>query len=242
MLHAKSAQKRWEERLGAAPVPFARTTFPDDAVDVIYKPSRSAMTSGKLRTREWKLRFEPRRARSIEPLMGWTATEDTLSQVEVSFPSAKAAMAYAPRQGLHYVMHGLAAVGANIRQIEKQNFTGSTESPSTARPSRLEWVERPLGSEALSKGVVAAHHPCTRYAVPQDVLRDGMLSEAEKRDVLRRWALNAYLLELETSHGNRVWVPSHLDDVIDALIDVDEAELRRLGDTASAGKQNSRAA
>jgi hypothetical protein len=55
--------------------------------------------------------------------MGWTATEDTLSQVEVSFPSAKAAMAYAPRQGLHYVMHGLAAVGANIRQIEKQNFT-----------------------------------------------------------------------------------------------------------------------
>lgn len=36
--------------------------FPDDAIAVIYKPARSAMTSGTARTRQWKLRFERRSA------------------------------------------------------------------------------------------------------------------------------------------------------------------------------------
>jgi nucleotide-binding universal stress UspA family protein len=101
--HAKSAPELWEERVGAFRLTLS--VFPDDVVAAIYKPSRSAMTSGKARTREWRLRFEPRSARQIEPLMGWTATEDTLSQLELSFPSAEAAVAYARRQGLHYVIH-----------------------------------------------------------------------------------------------------------------------------------------
>ena len=91
MLHVKSAQERQGERVGASRLPLVRSIFPDDAVAVIYKPSRSAMTPGKARTRDWKLRFEPRSACAIEPLMGWTATEDTLSQVELSFACASRA-------------------------------------------------------------------------------------------------------------------------------------------------------
>ena len=55
-----SAQECWTERDGAPCTAPTRSVFPDDALAVIYKPARSAMTSGKARTRDWKLRFEPR--------------------------------------------------------------------------------------------------------------------------------------------------------------------------------------
>jgi hypothetical protein len=100
-----SAEERWNGRVASAPVPLTQSNFPQDAVAVIYKPTRSAMTSGKARAREWKLRFEPRFPRRIEPLMGSTANEDPRAQVELTFPSAEAAVQYAQRQGLHYGVH-----------------------------------------------------------------------------------------------------------------------------------------
>ena len=66
------------------------------------------------------------------------------------------------------------------------------------------------------------------YAAPKEVVRDRVLSEAEKRDVLRRWALDAYLIESASSKGDAEPRPSHLDEVIDALIDLDEPEVHRL--------------
>ena len=35
--------------------------------------------------------------------MGWTEDDDPLAKVELSFPSAEAAIAYARRQGLQYM-------------------------------------------------------------------------------------------------------------------------------------------
>jgi hypothetical protein len=187
--HIKSAEERWKERV-AMPPPNP-SVFPQDAVALIYKPSRSATTSGKARTREWKLRFEPRSPRYIEPLIGWTRDDDTLAQVELTFPSAEAAVAYARREGLHYVVHGLADLGANVQHSEDMKDS-SASSQSAAPRRRLEWIERTLGPEAIRNGVQAGHDPSVRHATLQDVLRDPALSEAEKRDVLRRWDLDAY--------------------------------------------------
>ena len=102
----KSIHQCWTERDGAPRAALTRSVFPEDAMAVIYKPARSAMTSGKARTRDWKLRFEPRSCPFIEPLMGWTGSDDTLAQVELTFPSAAAAVAYARRQGLRYLLQG----------------------------------------------------------------------------------------------------------------------------------------
>ena len=66
---------------------FGDSLFPSDAVARISCPARSAMTSGKARTRKWVLRFDRRTAPFIEPLMGWTGGDDTLSQVELTFPT-----------------------------------------------------------------------------------------------------------------------------------------------------------
>jgi hypothetical protein len=67
------------------------------------------MTSGKRRTREWALGFERRTPPFIEPLMGWTEGDDTMVQVELSFPNRAAAVAFAERQGLNYRIEGMRA-------------------------------------------------------------------------------------------------------------------------------------
>ena len=67
---------------------------------VIYKPAKSAMTSGRAGTKRWLLEFEPQSAPFIEPLMGWTCSTDPLAQVRLTFPNREAAVAYAQRHGL----------------------------------------------------------------------------------------------------------------------------------------------
>jgi NADH dehydrogenase ubiquinone Fe-S protein 4 len=72
---------------------FGNSLLPSDAVARIYRPVRSAMTSGKARTKKWVLRFDRRTAPFIEPLMGWAGGDDTLTQVELTFPTREAAVA-----------------------------------------------------------------------------------------------------------------------------------------------------
>jgi hypothetical protein len=60
----------------------------------------------KVRTRGWVLGFERRTPPFIEPLMGWTEGDDTMVQVELSFPNRAAAVVFAERQGLNYRIEG----------------------------------------------------------------------------------------------------------------------------------------
>ena len=68
----------------------------------IYKPAKSAMQSGLARTKRWVLEFEPSAARQVDPLMGWTSTTDTDTQVRLRFASKDEAIAYAKRNRLAY--------------------------------------------------------------------------------------------------------------------------------------------
>ena len=73
---------------------------------VIYKPAKSAMTSGRAATKRWLLEFEPQSAPFIEPLMGWTGSADPLAHVRLAFPTCEAAVAYARRQCLDHEVRG----------------------------------------------------------------------------------------------------------------------------------------
>ncbi len=69
----------------------------------IFKPAKTAMQSGKAKTSNWFLEFEAETARRIDPLMGWTSTDETISgQVRLSFASRDEAAAYAKRHGIAY--------------------------------------------------------------------------------------------------------------------------------------------
>jgi NADH dehydrogenase len=50
------------------------------------------------------LEFAPDTAREIDPLMGWTSSGDTQSQVRLQFETKEAALAYAREHGLDAVV------------------------------------------------------------------------------------------------------------------------------------------
>jgi hypothetical protein len=68
----------------------------------IYKPARNAMQSGVANAEGWVLDFEPATARSIEPLMGWTSSDDMQKQVRLHFDTKDEAIAYAEKAGIPY--------------------------------------------------------------------------------------------------------------------------------------------
>ncbi len=61
----------------------------------IFLPPKSSMQSGLAKTHKWVLEYEPERPKIRDPLMGWTGSDDTLSQLRLSFDTREAAIAYA---------------------------------------------------------------------------------------------------------------------------------------------------
>jgi ETC complex I subunit conserved region len=70
----------------------------------IYKPARNAMQSGKGQSQEWVLEFEQSTPRAADPLMGWTSTDETTTQVKLRFATSAEAEAYAKRKGIAYTL------------------------------------------------------------------------------------------------------------------------------------------
>lgn len=81
----------------------------------IYKPARNAMQSGTAKTRQWVLDFAPAAAREIDPLMGWTSSDDTQSQVRLRFESQQAAETYARENGIDFDVVQPKPRAANVR-------------------------------------------------------------------------------------------------------------------------------
>jgi hypothetical protein len=70
----------------------------------IYQPARSVTQSGTAGTRHWVLDFAPASAREVDPLMGWTSSDDMDSQVRLRFDTREAAEAYAQQRGIDYIV------------------------------------------------------------------------------------------------------------------------------------------
>lgn len=66
----------------------------------IFQPARTAMSSGSAKTHDWILDFEPASAREIDPLMGWTSSDDTQKQVRLRFSTKEEALEYARDHGI----------------------------------------------------------------------------------------------------------------------------------------------
>lgn len=81
----------------------------------IYQPARTAMSSGAAKTHHWVLEFAPAEAREVDPLMGWTSSNDTQSQVRLKFETRAAAIEYAEEQGIDATVQEPKKRKANIR-------------------------------------------------------------------------------------------------------------------------------
>lgn len=81
----------------------------------IFKPAKSAMSSGTAKTRQWVLEYVPQTARQIDPLMGWTSSDDMASQVRLRFDTLEAAKDYAADHGIDAVVVQPKSRKPNIR-------------------------------------------------------------------------------------------------------------------------------
>lgn len=82
----------------------------------IYKPAKTAMQSGTAKTEHWVLEYAPVSNREIDPLMGWTSSSDTQTQVKMSFESKQAALDYARSHGITASVQDPKERKHNIRQ------------------------------------------------------------------------------------------------------------------------------
>ena len=98
----------------------------------IYQPARTAMSSGTAKTNNWVLEYAPASAREVDPLMGWTSSSDTQTQVRLSFPTKEAAVEYARDNGIDATVRDPHKRKVNIRQGGyAENFANNRRSPWT---------------------------------------------------------------------------------------------------------------
>ena len=81
----------------------------------IYRPAKTAMSSGTAKTKLWVLEFAKESRREIDPLMGWTSSRDTQTQVRLTFDSKEAALDYAREHGIDAIVTEPKVRKANIR-------------------------------------------------------------------------------------------------------------------------------
>jgi len=85
----------------------------------IYKPTKSAMQSGKGKTKSWILEFNTKN-KSVDPLMGWESSSDTLSEVKLEFSSKELAINYAKKNNIDYYL-----VESKNRKIVKKSYANN---------------------------------------------------------------------------------------------------------------------
>jgi hypothetical protein len=68
----------------------------------IYRPDKNPMQSGKAKTGEWLLEFEPEKPYFVDNLMGWNGMSDMPRQIKLFFPTQEAAVEYAVREQIPY--------------------------------------------------------------------------------------------------------------------------------------------
>ncbi|WP_420569520.1 ETC complex I subunit [Thalassovita sp.] len=98
----------------------------------IYQPAKTAMSSGTAKTKDWVLEFAPSSAREVDPLMGWTSSSDTQSQVKMKFSSKEAALDYAKEHGIEATVTEPKTRKPNIRAGGYgENFATNRRGPWT---------------------------------------------------------------------------------------------------------------
>ena len=97
---------------------------------LIFQPAKNAMQSGRARTKNWVLKFEPSAPRCVDPLMGWTGTTDMSGQVTLTVKTREEAERFAKAHELEYEIVATAprkrqskSYADNFRADKRQTWT-----------------------------------------------------------------------------------------------------------------------
>ena len=64
----------------------------------IYKPSKTAMQSGRSKYNKWVLKFLDQKNQLKDTMMGWNGGSSTVSQIELKFSTKEEAVSYAKKK------------------------------------------------------------------------------------------------------------------------------------------------
>ena len=67
----------------------------------IYIPTKNSMQSGLGKSDKWIIEFETKNT-GINPLMGWETSSDTLSELNLEFPTKNLAIEYAKKNKIDF--------------------------------------------------------------------------------------------------------------------------------------------
>ncbi len=81
----------------------------------IFRPAKSAMTSGYGNSQDWVLEFSGSGSKQVDPLMGWTGGGSTRGQVRISFETKDEAITYARRHGIPFTVEEGQKRAPNVR-------------------------------------------------------------------------------------------------------------------------------
>jgi hypothetical protein len=120
--------------------------------------------------KQWVLEYEPATPQEIEPLMGWTSSNDMLSQVRLFFETKEEAIDYAQKNGIPFRTFEPPPLGASSRSP-----TATTSSSAASGAGRISFTAQrrhgkrraafcsarrslrvaltPLGSRAVRRGI-----------------------------------------------------------------------------------------
>jgi hypothetical protein len=96
----------------------------------IYKPTKSSMQSGRARSKDWVLEFEPASARRLDPLMGWSSSSDMNGQIHLSFETQEEAVAYCQAHGIAFQLSA-EKPRRHIIKAYADNFAANRREPWT---------------------------------------------------------------------------------------------------------------
>ena len=114
--------------------PYGSAELDKDSIAImtarIFRPAPNAMQSGRGKSNEWVLVYEPASPREIEPLMGYTSTSDARAQIRLSFDTLEEAEAYARANGIPYSVQP-AHSRVPLRSSYPDNFRFDRKTPWT---------------------------------------------------------------------------------------------------------------
>lgn len=88
------------------------------------------MQSGRAKTLEWVMVYEPNARQTADPVIGWVGSGDTKRQVRLTFETKDEAIAYARKKGYTYTVRE-----AKERRIKPKayadNFSYTRREPWT---------------------------------------------------------------------------------------------------------------
>ena len=68
----------------------------------IFKPSKTAMQSGRAKYNKWVLKFADQKNQLKDTMMGWNGGSSTVSQIELKFSTKEEAVSYAKKNNIDY--------------------------------------------------------------------------------------------------------------------------------------------